>query len=221
MRFCMFAFVHVVRDKMIDKGQLISIFNELNEKKKSKRKKTGRLWAIYSHTHKIFSLQFRIHFDAANIIYWWMCFFLRCHCRMHGILPFATCCYCDWFEQLRVRALKNTQIFSCIDRIESNGTLSFVRMINMFYLFLLWINNLALIGYWFRCDLICCERMPRQSQVFSSQRFFISSIHHICYCYCCWLFLLLLLVYLFVCFCFSDTVSPALYAVKAFRLRSN
>lgn len=54
MRFCMFAFVHVVRDKMIDKGQLISIFNELNEKKKSKRKKTGRLWAIYSHTQDIF-----------------------------------------------------------------------------------------------------------------------------------------------------------------------
>lgn len=170
MRFCVFAFVHVVRDKMIDKGQLISIFNKLNEKKEPRKKNGSTLNHIFIHTRKIFSLEFRIHFDAANIIYWLMCFFLRCCCRMHGVFPFATCCYCDWFEQLSkswVQALKNTQIFSCINRIESNGTLSFVRMINMFYLFLLWINNFALIGYWFRFDLICCERMPRQSRVFS------------------------------------------------------
>lgn len=68
MRFCMFAFVHVVRDKMIDKGQLISIFNELNEKKNPREKKRVD-FEPYIHTHKIFSLQFRIHFDAANIIY--------------------------------------------------------------------------------------------------------------------------------------------------------
>lgn len=69
MRFCVFAFVHVVRDKMIDKGQLISIFNELNEKKEPRKKTGSTLNHIFIHTRKIFSLEFRIHFDAANIIY--------------------------------------------------------------------------------------------------------------------------------------------------------